>query len=301
MKFWKAAALLLSSFGLYSIANYSAEIGTIRHKKRIFSDGEFWIIGHRGFAGRYPENTMPSFLQAASLGVDALEFDVHATRDGKIVVIHDPTLNRTTDKTGKVAEQTWEELKKADAGYRFDPDQKGDYPFRGQGIGIPLLETVFESFPNMKMVIEIKQVMPAIEEQVSQLIQKYGMQDKVIVASEHYEPLVRFRDLAGQTATSLSAVEAFTYYQMFRMHLGNFYKSYGDAMQIPPEFRGSSVVTPAFVRAIHRKGMVLHIWTVNDPQKMKQLIDMGVNGIISDFPDRLLQVTGRKDPAPIGS
>jgi glycerophosphoryl diester phosphodiesterase len=300
MKFWKTAAILLSGLGLYSVANYSAGVATIRDRKKLFEDGKFWVIGHRGFAGRYPENTMLSFEQAASVGVDALEFDVHATRDGKVVVIHDSTLDRTTNLTGRVSDHTWEDLKKADAGYHFDPDHKEQYPFRGKSVGVPLLETVLQNFPHTKMVIEIKQTIPAIEEEVYRLIRKYGKQDKVVIASEYYEPLARIRDLSNQIATSLSAPEALTYYQMFRMHLGNFYRSYGDAMQIPPEFRGSSVVTSSFVRSIHRKGMVLHVWTVNDPEKMQQLIDMGVDGIISDFPDRLMQVTGRKELHPMG-
>lgn len=294
MKFWKTAALLLSSVGLYSVANYSAEIATVRERKKIFQNDDFWIIAHRGFSGRFPENTMLAFEQAATLDVDALEFDVHATRDGRIVVIHDATLQRTTNISGSVADHTWDELKKADAGYQFDPDRTGEFPYRGKGISIPLLENVFKSFPSMKMVIEIKQTMPAIEEHVYRLIRKYQMEDKVIIASEQYEPLARFRDLSKQTATSLCAAEALTFYQLFRMHLGNFYQSFGDAMQIPPKFRGSSVVTPAFVKAIRRKGMVLHVWTVNDPDQMRQLMQLGVDGIISDYPDRLLAIAGQK-------
>jgi glycerophosphoryl diester phosphodiesterase len=297
MKFWKTAALLLSGVGLYSVANYSAEIANVRARKKIFEYDHFWIIAHRGFSGRYPENTMLSFEQAAALGVDSLEFDVRATRDGKIVVIHDSALDRTTNLTGRVSDRTWDEVKRADAGYHFDPDKNGKFPFRNQGVGIPLLENVFKSFPHMKMVVEIKQTMPAIEEQVYRLIRKYQMEDKVILASEYYEPLARFRDLSQQTATSLSAAEAVTFYQLFRMHMANFYHSFGDAMQIPPEFRGKPVVTPAFVKAIRRKGMILHVWTVNDPEQMEHLIKMGVDGIITDFPDRLIQVSSRTPKA----
>jgi glycerophosphoryl diester phosphodiesterase len=291
MKIWKTAAFLLSSVGLFSVANYSSEIATIRDRKKIFHDDKFWVIAHRGFSGRYPENTMLAFEQAAALGVDALEFDVHATRDGKVVVIHDATLERTTDKSGRVADYSWENLRKADAGYRFDLDRRSEFPFRGKGICVPLLENVLKSFPNMKMVIEIKQTMPAIEELVYRLIRKHRMEDKIIVASEYYEPLARFRDLSNQIATSLSAAEALTFYQMFRMHLVNFYRSFGDAMQIPPEFQGKNVITSSFVHSIQRKGMILHVWTVNDPEKMRQLIKVGVDGIITDYPDYLLNLT----------
>ncbi|MCI0415169.1 glycerophosphodiester phosphodiesterase [bacterium] len=291
MNLKKATLLIVSGFGLFSVANFSAEVASYRPKKKLFQDGRFWRIAHRGFSGRYPENTMAAFEAAAKLSIDALELDVHSTRDGRIVVIHDATLDRTTDRTGRVFNQNWSALKLADAGFMFDPDQNGSFPFRGKGITIPLLEDVFKTFPHLRVVIEIKQTLPAIEEPVYRLIKKYKMEDKVIVASEHTEPLLRFRSLAPSIATNLSGKEALGFYHSFRVRLGNFYKSPGDALQIPPRFRGDQVVTRAFCQAAKKKGIVIHVWTVNDPEEMKQLIDFGVDGIITDFPDRLLEVT----------
>ena len=293
MKLTKAVLLLLSGFGLYSVANFSAEVASHREKKKLFQDGRFWKIAHRGYSGRYPENTMIAFEEAAKFPIDALELDVHSSRDGRIVVIHDATLDRTTDRTGRVFDQNWAALKQADAGFMFDPEQNGAFPFRGKGITIPLLEDVFKAFPKMKFVIEIKQTLPAIEEPVYRLIKKYKMEDKVIVASEHSEPLLRFRSLAPSIATNFSGKEALGFYHSFRVRLGNFYKTPGDALQIPPRFRGDQVVTPALCHAAKKKGLVIHVWTVNDPKEMQQLIDFGVDGIITDFPDRLLGVTGK--------
>lgn len=288
MNFKKAALLLLSGFGLFSVANYSAEIASHREKKRVFQDGRFWAIAHRGFSGRYPENTMAAFEAAAKLPIDALELDVHSSRDGRIVVIHDATLDRTTDRTGRVFDQNWDSLRHVDAGFSFDRDQNGTFPFRGTGIGIPLLEDVFKAFPNMNYVIEIKQTLPAIEEPIYRLIKKYRLEEKVVVASEHTEPLLRFRSLAPSIPTNFSAQESIAFYNLYRLFLGNFFKGNGDALQIPPRFRGDQVVTPSFCRLAKKKGIVIHVWTVNDPEEMKQLIEYGVDGIITDFPDRLI-------------
>jgi glycerophosphoryl diester phosphodiesterase len=293
MNFKKAALLLASGFGLFSVANVSAEMASYRERKKLFQDNKFWVIAHRGFAGKFPENTLLSFESAAKLPIDALEFDVHSSRDGKIVVIHDPTLDRTTDRSGNVFDQNWASLKQADAGFMFDPDGNGSFPFRGKGIGIPLLEDVFQTFPQMKMIIEIKQVLPAIEEPVYRLIKKYKMEDKVIVASEHSEPLLRMRSLAPTIASNFSGREAVAFYQAFRMRLHNFHKIRGDALQIPPKYKGVPVITPAMCRVAHQKGVAIHVWTINDPAEMEQLIADGVDGIITDFPDRLLQIVKR--------
>lgn len=290
MKIVKAALLMISGAGLLSVANMSAGVATTRDRKKVFADKPFWVIAHRGFSGRYPENTMLAFEKAAELPIDAIELDVHTTRDGRIVVIHDPSLERTTDRTGRVLDVTYEELRKADAGYRFDPDRNGKYAFRGQGIEVPLLEDVLKRFPGMRFVIEIKQTMPPLEEPLYRLIRKYRLSERVIVASEHTDPLVRFRAMNPLVATNFSGDEARSLYRMFRLHLVNFTKPEGDAVQIPESYNGRSVITRDFVAALKRKGLTLHIWTVNDPADMRRLIETGVDGIISDFPDRLLEV-----------
>src|SRR5262245_43600206 len=102
MSLRKWLLLILGGVGLYSVANYSAEIATMRERKHLFNEKPFWVIAHRGFSGEYPENTMLSFEKADELPIDALELDVHASKDGKLVVIHDPTLNRTTNMSGRI-------------------------------------------------------------------------------------------------------------------------------------------------------------------------------------------------------
>ncbi|HET6267291.1 MAG TPA: glycerophosphodiester phosphodiesterase, partial [Acidobacteriota bacterium] len=206
----------------------------------------FWVLAHRGFSGMYPENTMPAFEAAAKLPIDCIELDIHCSRDGKLVVIHDETLERTTDLTGRILDHDWDELRRADAGYHFDPAGKREFPFREKGIGIPLLEDVVTRFPETKFVIEIKQSMPAIEELLYRLIRKHRMEERVIVASAHQEPLRRMRDLSPYVATSFSGAEAGIFYHMFRFRFSNFYQPPGDALQIPPRYDRTRVVTPGF-------------------------------------------------------
>ena len=295
MNLRKAALLVLSGAGLYSVANYSAEVANSRPKKRILQSKPFWVIAHRGFSGRYPENTMLAFEKAVALPIDAIELDLHSTRDGKIVVIHDPTLDRTTNRNGRVFDYTWDTLRKMDAGFLCDPDATGEYPFREMGIGIPLLEDVLRSFPQLKFIIEIKQTLPAIEELVYRIIRKCKMEENVIVASEHSEPLLRFRNLAPHVATSLSKSEASDLHRLYRLGLVNFYRTKGDVIAIPETYKEERVVNRGFIRAAARKGLTFHIWTVNDAQDMQRLLDWGVNGIITDYPDRLLEVVADRE------
>ena len=237
---------------------------------------------------------MASFDAAAKLPIDCIELDIHCSRDGKLMVMHDETLERTTDLTGRILDHGWEELRLADAGYHFDPTGKGQFPFRGKGVSIPLLEDVVTRFPEMKFVIEIKQTMPAMEEMLYRLIRKHRLEERVIVASAHQEPLRRIRDLSPAVATSFAGAEAGIFYHMFRFRFSNFYQPPGDALQIPPRYDRTRVVTPRFVRAAHRKGLLLHVWTINEPEEMREMMGCGVDGIITDFPDRLLQLIHRK-------
>jgi glycerophosphoryl diester phosphodiesterase len=295
MSLRKSLLLLLSGAGLYSVANYSAQVATFREKKKIFDGKTCRVIAHRGFSGRYPENTMLAFEKAAELPIDAIELDVHSTRDGKIVVIHDSTLDRTTNKNGRVFDYSWDSLKKVDAGFLFDPAGKNEFPFRGKGVTVPLLEDVLKAFPHMKFIIEIKQTLPAVEEVIYRLIRKYRMEENVIVASEHSEPLQRFRNLALHVATSFSKEEAAEFHRLYRLRLSNFYRCRGDVIAIPEMYKNQKLVTKGFVEAARRKGLALQIWTVNEPQDMERLLDWGVDGIISDFPDVLSQVMAGRE------
>lgn len=250
------------------------------------------VLAHRGGADLAPENTMAAFQNAVDLGVDILELDVHTTADGTVVVIHDESVDRTTDGTGAVHDSTLADLRQLDAGYDFSPDNGQTFPFRGQGIGIPTLEEVFAAFPDMRINIEIKQSDPPIEAAVLEVIERAGAQQRVLVGSEYDDVMARFRSLAPDIATSAATNEVRNFYLAQLLRVSAIYRPLADAFQVP-EYSGSThVVTPSFVDAAHHHGVKVHVWTVNDAETMQRLLDIGVDGIITDRPDVALEVVG---------
>ena len=248
------------------------------------------IMAHRGASGIAPENTIIAFRKALEAGSDVLELDVHATKDGEIVVIHDETVDRTTDGTGAVKDFTLEELKRLDAGYRFTPDEGKTYPYRGQGITIPTLKEVFAEFPDARINIEIKQPEPPIESSLLALIDEMGMRDKVLVASFHDEVMQRFRKLADDIATSAAEGELREFMVYLTLKAVPFYTPKADAFQVPEYYGERHVVTKDFIEAAHSKNVKVHVWTVNEEGDMRRLLELGVDGIITDYPDRLVEV-----------
>jgi len=249
------------------------------------------VMAHRGGRGLAPENTMVAFQQAVALGVDVLELDIHSTADGVLVVIHDETVERTTDGQGPVHGYTLAELKQLDAGYHWSADGGKIHPFRGQGITIPTLEELFVTFPRMRMNIDMKQKAPSIVSAFVRLIIAHDMVEQVLVGSFSDASIARYRRhlLEGVTAASLTETRLF--YLLAKLGLTRFYHPAAQAFQIPEQY-GRWRIGPRFIEAAHRCQMEVHIWTVNDVADMRRLIDWGVDGIITDYPDRLLRETG---------
>ena len=252
------------------------------------------LFAHRGASGEAPENTLAAFHRAAELGMVYAELDVHLSRDGHVVVIHDETLERTTNGRGLVREHTLAELQSLDAGYRFSPDAGETFPFRGQGITISPLADVLRSFPHIRFTVEIKQKDPPIEEQVIAVVQACGVADTVVLASEHDAVVTRVRSLAPDISTNCAVGEVFEFMQKSLTKQLDDYRPPGQAFQIPPEYQGVTLVTPETVSAIRALGAEVHVWTINDPHEIERLFDLGVDGIMSDFPGRLLDVAQKK-------
>ena len=161
------------------------------------------LFAHRGASGEAPENTLAAFRRAVDVGCSYAELDVHVTRDGQVVVIHDETLERTTNGQGKVQEHPLAELQQLDAGYWFSPDAGQQFPFRATGVRISTLAEVLHGFPELRFTVEIKQAEPLIEERVIAVVRDCGRAEEVILASEHDRVITRVRDLAPDIATSL--------------------------------------------------------------------------------------------------
>ncbi|MGD8792097.1 MAG: glycerophosphodiester phosphodiesterase [Anaerolineae bacterium] len=251
------------------------------------------VMAHQGGNGLWPDNTRYAFERAVALGVDVLEMDVHSTADDVLVVIHDSTLDRTTSGSGPVHDITLADLKTVDAAYHWTPDDGGTYPYRGQGITVPTLEELFVAFPQMAMNIEIKQAEPSIAAPLCRLIREYGMADRVLVVSFHDEATEEFRQACPEVTTGTTQNEVIALFALGKVLGEGVYSPAGGAVQVPEYRSGLHVITPRLVDAAHHRNLQVHAWTINDEEEMRRMIDLGVDGIITDYPDRLLQLLGR--------
>jgi glycerophosphoryl diester phosphodiesterase len=242
-------------------------------------------IAHRGSRLLWPENTMDAFSGAVALGYRHLETDLHLTRDGVLVCIHDHTLDRTTDGTGPVGDLTFAELAKLDAGYRHH-DAEGAV-HRGKGIRVPSLEEAVLAFPDVSFVVDLKTenlVGPLYD-----LIERIGLHDRLIVGSFSDRRLDEFRAVAGsRVATSTGAALSRSWVIASRM--GRGVRCEALALQLPRTSRGVRVIDRRLVDSAHGLGLQVHVWTVNKPDEMAELLDLGVDGIITDRPDVLKAV-----------
>ncbi|SRR5579875_425063 len=244
------------------------------------------IIAHRGASAEYPENTLPAFRAAAEIPVDYIELDVHCTRDGEVVVIHDEGLSRIATDDRLVANLTLRELEMVDAAFNFSPDGLR-WPFRGKGIQVPRLEQVLRSWPDLRFVIEFKPADPVIADATLDVVRATRMERRVLFASEHLAPIARARILAPQIPTNLPASEIRAFIEAISS--GNaHYKVHGDALQVPPDYHGVKLVSGETVAAAHRCGLEVHVWTINDQSQMEELLELGVDGIFTDYPARLI-------------
>ena len=248
------------------------------------------VFAHRGGGGLFPENTLEAFDYSAKMGVDFLELDVHSTADGKLVVMHDASVDRTTDGRGKVSELTLAELKKLDAGYLFTNDGGKTFPFRGRGITIPTLHEIFDAFPQMKFNVEPKQAFPSITKPMCEMIRERKMTDKVIVGSFRQTAINEFRAFCPEVATSGTPAEVSEFLAMYKTGIAASYTPPMQALQVPVNAGFLNVVSKDFVEAAHRQNLQVHVWTINDADEMRNLIEIGVDGIMTDYPDRLLNL-----------
>ena len=251
------------------------------------------VIAHQGGDGIWPGETLFAYQNAVDLGVDVLEMDIHITADGVLILMHDETVDRTTDGTGEIESMTLEELKKLDAAYDWSPDEGKTFPYRGQGLTITTLEEIFKAFPDMHMTIEIKKTNASMAKPFCDLIREYAMQDKVLAASFHDERLKEFRAECPEVATSSAKNETTAFVLLTKAYLGGFYSPPFHSLQVPEESGGITVMTPAFVRAAHERNLAVEPWTINDEETMHRLIEWGVDGLITDRPDLAMKVLGR--------
>lgn len=263
--------------------------------------GAALTFAHRGGAGLWPENTLQAFRGAIELGCTHVETDLRLSRDGEIVLMHDSQLDRTTDGTGEVAALTLAELKRLDAGYRFSPDGRS-FPARGRGFTIPSFGEVVKALPNASFNVEIKERGHLdLPRALWDFIRAHGLSDRIIVAAERHELVRDFRRICrARVATSASRRECLQFWVASGLGLEGLLPLPYQALQVPVRVGKLPFVTARLLAAAHRERLVVHVWTIDDPEEMVRLLDLGVDGLMSDYPDRLTKVVSERVRVVLG-
>jgi glycerophosphoryl diester phosphodiesterase len=262
---------------------------------------------HQGGAWEGPSSTLHAIAVALEAGATAIELDVHATADGHLVVCHDPTVDRTTDGSGRIAELTYAELQSLDNAYWWAPGadvspglEPDRYPFRGRApgdrrFGIARLEEVLEEFGGVLLNLDIKQTAPAVapyEAALATLLRSYGRVEDVIVASFLDQATATFSAFAPEIATSAGTGAVANFFQSVRSGEEPAAMRHV-ALQVPATYGGMTLVDEAFVGAAHDRGLAVHVWTIDEEVEMERLCRLGVDGIITDRPSVLSGVLAR--------
>jgi glycerophosphoryl diester phosphodiesterase len=272
---------------------------------------------HQGGAWEAPSSTLFAIRRALELGCSGIELDVHATSDRQLVVCHDSTVDRTTDKHGAIASMTLAEVRALDNAYWFVPGADvtpglpdGDYPYRGRGpddrdFGVATLAEVLdllEAHPGVALNLDIKQTAPNVEpyeELLARQLHDRGAElcRRTIVASFLDAATQAFAGFAPDVATSAGTVDVATFVRAVRQGVEPPPMRHV-ALQVPAVRHGIVLVDSATVEAAHAAGLAVHVWTINDEATMDGLLDMGVDGIITDLPGILLPLLERRGLAP---
>lgn len=239
--------------------------------------GKRLVIGHRGNPVAFAENTIESLQSAVDLGVDALEFDVRVARDGVPVTIHDASLDRTTNATGRVDALTSVELQALDASARA--------PTRGNGqLRIPTLEQVLDRFREIALVVEVKEL--AAADVTERLIRRFGAQSRVLIGSPENAVSERFYRSGLATCASVRDGAVLLPFAIAGISVP---RPRFDVLSIPPVYRGLPIPIARMAAAIARHAIPTHVWTVNDPATARGYWDNGVTGIVTDDPAAMLR------------
>jgi glycerophosphoryl diester phosphodiesterase len=255
------------------------------------------VFAHRGGAALRPENTLAAFDHGLALGADGLECDVRLSRDGQVVVIHDATVDRTTEATGPVAAFTADELARLDAGYRFGGG--AGYPFRGLGLGVPAFGDVLRRYPGVPLIVELKGNSPELARAAVAEARAAGALARICFGSFEDATIRAARAAGADVVTSASRSEI--RWMMYGAWLGlPPRRPRFQALQVPEQFGLRRVATRRFVRAARRAGLPVQIWTVDDPAAMERLLAWGVHALITDRPDLAVVVVKRwmQDASP---
>lgn len=261
--------------------------------KKPFFEKPARIFAHRGYSKKFPENTQVAFEKAIELGTDVIETDAHITKDGYVVIVHDEELSTITNGRGKIAELRLDQIKQLDAAYYFSPDGES-FPYRGKGITIMTLDEMLVAFPKQRFNVDLKNDTIVLAEKFCDIVLHHKAEHRVLAASQHGKNLQYVRKRISTMATSFGLWGVLGFYFLFRSGLLGLFKNFpGDALQIPEYIGPSHLANGALIRMAHDRGIQVDVWTVNTERDMRRLLDIDVDGIVTD--DVLLLQTVLQD------
>ena len=249
-----------------------------------FHQSEKMIFVHRGGRRLGPENTLYTFEKALASGAHVLELDTRLTKDGHLVVIHDATVDRTTDGEGDVNGFLLEDIGRLDAAFNYSEDGGLTFPLRNNGVTIPSLVEVFRRFPDTAINIELKDDSHVAADTLCRLMPERGTARKVIVASFHSKAVRHFRSICPDIPTAATVGEVMWFTLLSELHLEHLYRPRASVLQVPEKAFGIQLVSRRFLGAAHSHGLKVHVWNVNHPDKIEKYFSMGVDGIMTDSP-----------------
>lgn len=267
-----------------------------------FTFGQIDNIAHQGGNLEQPDATFVAFDAASELNVDVLEMDVHLSKDGHLIVMHDRRVDRTTDGEGAIQDLTLAEIQQLDAAYWWPYHTNKDvekhkvpddmtFPYRGKGLSIPTLNEMFQRYPHHRFVIELKDDTEELRSALLEMIGQYNRWDHVLIASFYASTLQEVRKIAPRAQTYAAGGEIRLFYILHMLHLEKLFPYDIDAFAIPMTSGGLNLATKRFVEAAHNAGMLVHYWTINDEDDMTALMEIGADGLMTDYPSVLQKLT----------
>jgi glycerophosphoryl diester phosphodiesterase len=253
-----------------------------------------WLVAHRGGGGLAPENTLAAFDLAVRLGADALEIDVRRTRDGEVVIFHDEETTRLTGRPGTIEARTLDEVGALDAGASFTTDGGATFPFRGDGLAVPTLAGLLARHPALRLNIDAKTDDESLALALARVLTTAGAEPRACVGSFHDVQAERLGTLLPGCARYLPERAATCHVLAAKAGAsGDGCPGGYQLASLPHRVGDLTVVDRAVVDYFHARGLPVHVWTVDDPAEQRALLDLGVDGIVTDRPDLLRQVLGR--------
>ena len=241
-------------------------------------------IAHRGGMALFPENTLLAFHAAVDkYKVDILEMDLQITKDGKVIVLHDDSLDRTTNGKGEVSRLSYEEISQFDGGFRFNND-KGEFPFRDQGIKVPLFENILEEFSQIFLNIELKGNNRKLIQKAADLINQYKAANRILVGAGKFNQNKQIHQILSGCCYYLSQPDIYLFGILGSCGFGRKYWEKFHVAEIPLHYHGLHVY-PLLRKVADKMGLPIIVWGANDLQAIEKLKADGVDGIITDRPD----------------